>query len=144
MLKYGSIIGYVIAAAGLIYLLKSNYVVSSNPVSILIQLCSVGLMIWARLTFGARSFHLTANTTEGELVTNGPYRWLRHPIYASIIYFSFASVISHPFFDTITVFILIICGLFLRIILEEKSLLLTYDSYMEYSKNTKRIVPFVF
>ena len=83
-------------------------------------------MIWARFTFGLRSFHATANTTKGKLVTTGPYHWLRHPIYASIIYFVWASVISYPFIDTVAAVILITGGLFLRIILEEKSLKLTY------------------
>jgi protein-S-isoprenylcysteine O-methyltransferase Ste14 len=144
MIKLGSILGYLFAVIGLLYLIESNYVISSNPISIFVQLCSIGLMIWARLTFGMRSFHLTANATEGELVTTGPYKWLRHPIYASAIYFSFASVISHPFFGTIAAFISIFGGLFIKIILEEKSLLISYHSYAEYSKNTKRLIPFIY
>jgi hypothetical protein len=39
------------------------------------------------LTFGARSFHAGANPTDGGVVTAGPYRFFRHPIYAAILYF---------------------------------------------------------
>jgi protein-S-isoprenylcysteine O-methyltransferase Ste14 len=100
-------------------------------------------MIWARLTFGVRSFNATANATTGKLVTNGPYHFLRHPIYAALIYFFIASIISFPFIETIGAVALIFVGLFVRMILEEKSLLLAYDDYAAYSKQTKRIIPFV-
>jgi protein-S-isoprenylcysteine O-methyltransferase Ste14 len=106
-IKIGSFIGFGIAFLGLVFLINRHYILSKNPITIMIQLCSVALMIWARVTFGLRSFHPTANTTRGELVTTGPYRWLRHPIYAAVIYFSWASVISYPFTDTIVAVIFI-------------------------------------
>ena len=144
ILKIGSFIAFGIALVGLVYLINKNYILSLNPIAIVLQLSSIAFMIWARITFGLRSFHFTANTTKGELVTTGPYRWLRHPIYAAVIYFSLASVISYPYIDTIIAFVLISGGLFVRMLLEEKSLLLTYDNYAEYSKHTKRIIPYIF
>lgn len=143
-LKIASLIALGIVLTGVLYLVDKNYILSTNPVSITIQACAFGLMIWARLTFGVRSFNATANATTGKLITNGPYHWLRHPIYASIIYFFIASTISFPFLGTVIGVGLIVIGLFARMILEEKSLLVAYDDYAEYSKKTKRIIPFVF
>ena len=143
-LKVASLIAFGVALIGVFYLIDKNYLFSKNPISIIIQACAIGLMIWARLTFGVRSFNATANATAGKLVTNGPYHFLRHPIYAAIIYFFIASIISFPFIETIAAVGLIIAGLFVRMILEEKSLLLAYDDYAAYSKKTKRIIPFVF
>ncbi len=144
ILKISSLIALVIAVLGILFLFNKNYIFSINPITITIQLCSVVLMIRARITFGLRSFHATANTTKGKLVTSGPYRWLRHPIYAAIIYFFWATVISYPFIETIAAVILISGGLFVRMILEEKFLLVAYDEYAAYSKRTKRIIPFLF
>lgn len=141
--KIGSIIAFLVAVAGVVFLFNKSYIFSSNPVTIFIQVLSMGLMIWARFTFGLRSFHAAANTTQGELVTNGPYRWLRHPIYASLIYFFSASVIAYPFIETIIGFLMISGGLYVRMILEEKYLIERYKEYAEYSKNTKRIIPFL-
>jgi protein-S-isoprenylcysteine O-methyltransferase Ste14 len=143
-LKIVSLIAFGIALVGVLYLVDKNYIFSKNPISIAIQVCAAGLMIWARLTFGIRSFNATANATEGKLVTNGPYHWLRHPIYASLIYFFTASIISFPSIHTVIAVCLIIVGLVARMLLEEKSLLITYDSYADYAKKTKRIIPFVF
>jgi protein-S-isoprenylcysteine O-methyltransferase Ste14 len=143
-LKIGSVLGYVIAVLGLIFLLEKNYILSKNPVTIVIQIFSVILMIWARVTFGFRSFHATANTTKGKLVTTGPYRWLRHPIYAAVIYFGWACFIAFPKIETLIAVIFISGGLFIRILLEEKALNKTYAEYVEYSKRAKRLIPFVY
>jgi len=101
-------------------------------------------MIWARLTFGIRSFNASANATKGKLVTSGPYRWFRHPIYAALIYFFIGSLIAYPTLEVFMVVLLISSGLFIRMLLEEKSLSGSYPEYVEYSKKTKRIIPFVF
>jgi protein-S-isoprenylcysteine O-methyltransferase Ste14 len=142
-LKILSLIAFGIALAGIFYLIQKRLVFSNNPVAITIQVLSFALMIWARITFGMRSFHASANATKGGLVTNGPYRWFRHPIYAAIIYFFIASIISFPYKETVGAVCLIIAGLFSRMLLEEKSLEATYEDYTEYRKRTKRIIPFI-
>jgi protein-S-isoprenylcysteine O-methyltransferase Ste14 len=101
-------------------------------------------MLWARVTFGIRSFNASANTTKGKLVTNGPYRWFRHPIYASLIYFFIGSLIAYPKIDVIVAVCVIIAGLYVRMLLEEKFLSETYIDYPAYRKKTKRIIPFIF
>jgi protein-S-isoprenylcysteine O-methyltransferase Ste14 len=78
------------------------------------------------------------------LVQSGPYRWLRHPIYASIIYFFLASVISYPKIETIIAFAFIAAGLYARMIFEEGFLLETYPEYAHYCKQTKRIIPYLY
>ncbi|MEO5907983.1 MAG: isoprenylcysteine carboxylmethyltransferase family protein [Ginsengibacter sp.] len=144
-LKIGSLIAFGLAVAGALFLVVKDYVFSKNILAIVIQLLSLGLMIWARMTLGLRSFHPTANTTKGELITSGPFRWFRHPIYASLIFFFIASLISFPYLETLIAVLLIIIGLFIRMLLEEKSLKETYkERYETYSRQTKRIIPFIF
>ena len=144
VLKIGSILALGIAIVGVLYLFEEQYIFSTNPVTIFIQLVSISLMVWARYTFGFRSFHAAANTTKGKLITTGPYHFLRHPIYAALIYFFWASVISYPFIETIVAVICITTGLFIRLILEEKFLVIAYDDYAAYAKRTKRIIPYLF
>lgn len=142
--KLGSISGFGLAVIGLVFLVLNDYVISTNPVIIIIQVLAFCLMIWARMTFRSRSFHLTADTTEGGLVTNGPYRWLRHPIYAAVIYFSWACLAAFPELTVLIAVIFITGGLYIRMLLEEKALRKTYPEYTEYSKRAKRLIPFIF
>ena len=142
--KIGSILGFGIAVLGLAFLIYNNYVISENLAIITVQLLSFGLMVWARIVFKSRSFHLTANTTKGGLVTNGPFRWLRHPIYAAVIYFGWACYIAFPKVETLIAASLITVGLFIRMLLEERALNREFPEYAEYSKRAKRLIPFIF
>ena len=143
-LKIGSFIAYVIAVLGIVFLFFRHTIFSDNPVAISIQAGAVALMIWARITFGFRSFHALANTTQGGLVTNGPYHFLRHPVYASVIYFCWATLISFPLAETLAAVLVVTGGLFARMVLEEKFLYAAYDGYAAYAAKTKRIIPYLF
>lgn len=142
--KISSISGYIIAVLGLSYLAYNGYIISGNLIISTIQILAFCLMIWARIIFKHRSFHLTADTTKGELVTHGPYKWFRHPIYAAVIYFSLACLFAFPKIEVLLAFIFIIGGLFIRMIFEEKALRQSYPEYMEYSKKAKRLIPFIY
>lgn len=143
-LKYGSLIAFLISLIGLFYLIKNNSILSLNPIALIIQIASIGIMIWARVTFGMRSFQVSSNATKEKLVTNGPYKWLRHPIYASIIYFFLACLIAYPNYKTLIAVLIIVFSTYVRMIFEEKELIETFKNYSEYSKKSKRIIPFIF
>lgn len=98
-------------------------------------------MIWARLTFRWRSFHTAANPTAGGIVTNGPYRFIRHPIYAAVIYFLSASVIAHPSGPTFGAVLIADLALCVRLRAEEMLLLAQYPEYGDYARRTSRILP---
>jgi protein-S-isoprenylcysteine O-methyltransferase Ste14 len=42
-----------------------------------------GLALWSRWTLGASSTLTSVPAPHGPLITSGPYRWLRHPIYTA-------------------------------------------------------------
>jgi protein-S-isoprenylcysteine O-methyltransferase Ste14 len=142
--KISSFISYLLAVVGLVFLILTKHLFSAHPAVIIIQVLSAGLMVWARITFGARSFHAIANTTKGKLVTNGPYHLLRHPIYASVIYFTWAGVSSYLSLEVAAAALLVTVSLFIRMLLEERFLKLAYDEYGSYSERTYRIIPFLF
>ena len=143
-LKRISIIAYLGAAVCLAWLLLQKALLGTGQVTISIQAGAVLLMIWARLTFGLRSFHAAANPTAGGLVTRGPYRWLRHPIYSAVLYFLWAGMAAHPSRTGILVALLASALLGVRMIGEERLLLETYPEYAEYARHTARVLPFIF
>jgi protein-S-isoprenylcysteine O-methyltransferase Ste14 len=100
-------------------------------------------MVWARITFGRRSFHASADTTEGGLVTTGPYRFIRHPIYASILFFLGAAELSRISVINLIIAVIGSIGIVIRIYTEEHFLMLRYPEYAQYAARTKRIIPFI-
>jgi protein-S-isoprenylcysteine O-methyltransferase Ste14 len=136
-----------LALAGLVACIVALYLNNSifgvGPVTITIQVMAALLMVWARLTFGIRSFHGTANPTAGGLVTSGPYRYIRHPIYAAILYFFWAGIAAHLSLVTVAAGLLATALTAVRAVAEEKLLVTMYPEYGEYARGTKRMVPFV-
>jgi protein-S-isoprenylcysteine O-methyltransferase Ste14 len=144
MLKALSILAYFGMIGGLLALLLTKNVFSPSVFVIAPQVAAVCLMIWARITFGRRSFHVAANPTEGGLVTTGPYRFIRHPIYTAIFAFTVPGTIAHLGWPSAVLELVIIaCGL-ARLFFEEKLVLARYPAYELYAATTPRMIPFVF
>ena len=90
-----SVVAFVSMVAGIVGLFYTDAFVASAPIAIGVQALAVLLMIWARFTFGRRSFHAAATPTSGGIVRTGPYRYLRHPIYTAAILFVWPPAIAH-------------------------------------------------
>lgn len=136
--------GYVLMALGTAGLVLSHSAFSPMTVVVAGQVLAIGLMVWARVTFGGRSFHATATPTEGDLVTTGPYRFIRHPIYASVCLFAWVSTVGHPSVLSIGLAAAVSLGAAIRIRTEESLLRARYPEYAAYARRTRRLVPFVF
>lgn len=80
-----------------------------------------------------------------ELVTNGPYRFIRHPIYLSVILFTFCPPVILGSFYGFILALAIIPMLIHRIGVEEKYLVSRFgDEYLEYAHGTKRLIPYLY
>jgi protein-S-isoprenylcysteine O-methyltransferase Ste14 len=144
MLPLLSILAYVAMVGGLIGLLVTRSLFSSSVLVIIPQAVAVLLMIWARVTFGRRSFHLAANPTAGGLVTIGPYRFIRHPIYTGVCVFAGAGVLAHCSWKVASLGGLVLAGALFRLFCEEALVAKRYPEYCQYAARTWRMVPFVF
>ena len=139
-----SLIGLFAMVCGMVGLLIGGRLFSTSPAAIALQLAAVGLMIWARVTFGLRSFHASAAPTAGGIVTTGAYRWIRHPIYTAVCLFALGGAASHPGAGAWILFGVTVAGAFLRMRAEESLLRERYPEYEAYARRTRRMIPFVF
>src|ERR1044072_2388610 len=144
MLKVISIAGLVVMIGALIGLYKIGVLFTAQPIAVALQLIAVALMVWARLTFGRRSFHAAANPTAGGLVTTGPYRLIRHPIYTAACLFGWSAIVVHLSLVSVALGVLLLLGALMRMMCEEQLVKQKYPEYVEYAKVTKRMVPYLF
>ena len=133
-----------VLVAAVVSLLLRRSLFAHGPVLVGVQTVAGVLMLWARVTFGARSFHAAANPTEGGLATTGPYRWVRHPIYLAILLFVWAGVAAQGSISSILTAIVATAAIAVRIGAEEQLVIERYPEYVGYAKLTKRIIPFLF
>lgn len=131
----------VVAIAGLYY---AGALFARRPALIAVQIAAFLLMIAARVTFGRRSFHADANPTAGGVVSTGPYGYVRHPIYAAVIYFVWAGALDHASWVDAALAGLLTVGAFIRMSIEERMLVERYPEYGAYKARVRRIMPFVY
>src|SRR5258705_213133 len=140
MLKALSLIGYLAMVGGLLGLLATRNLFSSSPLVIALQVVAFLLFLLARITFGRRSFHLVADPTEGGLVTGGPYRYIRHPIYSAMCLFTWAGVVSHWSWSSGLCGVVILGSAVMRIYCEEPLVAARYPEYAQYKTTTWRMI----
>ena len=144
MLKAISILGYLGMVGGLLGLIALRAILSPSPFVIAPQAASLVLFLWARITFGWRSYHVAANPTEGGLVRSGPYRYIRHPIYTAMCVFAGAGIAAHWSPGAALCGALILASTGARIWAEEKLVTARYPDYADYATQTWRMIPYVF
>jgi protein-S-isoprenylcysteine O-methyltransferase Ste14 len=107
--------------------------------------CALGIVfaIWVRRHLG-RNWSGTPTMKEGhELITSGPYRFVRHPIYTGMLVALFGSALAGGL--VWLVILVIFCVNFLyRIPVEERYMMELFpNQYPEYRTKTKALIPFV-
>lgn len=127
-----------------LYLLISGNLLSPSPFVIATQVLALALGIWARRTFQSGQFSTGAETKDGQLLMTGPYKFIRHPIYAIVIVLVWSSVLGHPSLINVIISVIMTGITVIRIVTEEEFLRGRYPNYVEYSRKTKRVIPFVF
>ena len=107
-------------------------------------ICGVGLCFWARAILG-RNWSGTVTLKENhELIVNGPYRLVRHPIYTGLLAMIFATMTQQGRLAGIIGFILIFVSLWIKSSSEEELMRKQFpDQYAAYRKRVKRIIPFL-
>jgi protein-S-isoprenylcysteine O-methyltransferase Ste14 len=139
-----SIAGFVALVLAIVFLFHEHQLFATSSTLIAVQIAAVPLMLWARVTLGMRSFHAAADPTEGGLIKTGPYGFIRHPIYASILLFLAAAASCYHKWISLAALAIAIAGALLRITAEEQLLREKYAGYAGYARRTKRLVPFVY
>ena len=81
---------------------------------------------------------------EAKLIKNGPYKYIRHPMYASVLTACLGFLLTNIYSMTILFYTLLIIVLNIKIAYEESLLVKTFPKYKSYTKKTKKLIPFVY
>ena len=118
-----------------------------NPINgiagLIVCFAGFGLAVWARLYLG-RNWGMPMSLKEGhELVTTGPYRYVRHPIYTGMLLAILGSaLVNGPIWVVFFAGMAVYCVYSAR---TEESLMQQQfpEQYALYKRRTKAIVPFL-
>ncbi|MHB8086450.1 MAG: methyltransferase family protein [Dehalococcoidia bacterium] len=151
--------GHLVQSFGLLFAIIASFLLPLIPVfnflnyapvnpilsSIGVILCVTGMafLVWGRQRLGRNWSQTVAAKKEPELVTSGPYRYVRHPIYAGGLVAALGSAIVC---GGAWIFLLLILGtiFILRVGAEDRLMQQQFpDEYPAYKRRTKALIPFV-
>jgi protein-S-isoprenylcysteine O-methyltransferase Ste14 len=103
---------------------------------------TIPIFIWILVSIGSNITPTQATRKTHKLVTHGPYRWVRHPLYATGFLFGIALGVLTALWWLPVGMIPVFAALLLRTPLEEARLIERFgDQYRDYMKRTGRFFP---
>jgi protein-S-isoprenylcysteine O-methyltransferase Ste14 len=78
------------------------------------------------------------------LVTTGPYHWIRHPMYTSLLLFMLGIALYHHAWPNYVGYGLLCAAIFGKMQREEAHLHLKFEDYSTYVDRTHRLIPKVY
>jgi protein-S-isoprenylcysteine O-methyltransferase Ste14 len=107
-------------------------------------LTGLSLAIWARVHLGRNWGSPMSQKVDPELVTSGPYRRVRHPIYSGIILAMVGTTVTVGLYWLVAVVLLGAYFVYSATVEEHTMQRLFPETYPAYKRSTKMLVPFVF
>jgi len=79
------------------------------------------------------------------LITTGVYRFIRHPLYSSLIAFALGAFLKNPSLIGAALVLSTVLGTFMTAQIEEAHNLERFErDYQDYMERTKRFIPFIY
>ena len=143
LLLWFSIVGYLIYPPLLAWS-KVGLPESIRWLGVGIGVICVGLTYWLFSSIGQGISPTVGTRKQHKLVTSGPYRWVRHPLYTVAVtnFFALGMMADSWFIAVMAVVAFILLAL--RTPNEEAHLMEKFgDEYREYMKTTGRFLPYL-
>lgn len=105
----------------------------------------VSLRVWAIQTLGDFFTATVQITTEHQLITRGPYAWVRHPSYlGAFLAMVGCAIILESWWVLPGVIAMMLYAYYVRIKHEEETLVNSFgEAYQAYQQQTARLIPFI-
>jgi len=123
--------------------LATNWLALPWGVFVLMAISGI-LAFWAMAVMSIGNFNVVPTPVDkGILITKGPYKVIRHPMYTSIFIFALALLAGQFDYIKLIISLVLVAGLIVKMIYEESLLSKHHPGYKLYKAKTKRVIPFV-
>lgn len=103
----------------------------------------IAFAVWARVTLGGNWSGIVTVKQDHQLITSGPYRFVRHPIYSGLLVALLGTALAIGRFSGFVAVLVAFAGWRFKWRTEEKFMVEEFgDQYEQYRRSTPAIVPF--
>ena len=111
---------------------------------LIIEIAGVILVIWAIAIMGITNTNITPLVKQSAvLITNGPYKFIRHPMYTAVLLTIWPLIIDQYSILRLIIALVLTIDLIVKLLYEESLLKKHFAGYEIYMSETKRLIPFV-
>ena len=138
-------IGIVAIIAALVFRYLNITVAPDVVQYIGLGLIPIGLAVreWAIIKLGHFFTRTVQIKPDHQLITNGPYRWIRHPAYTGMLLIDLGIALAlGTWIGGMLTLVLVLGATMYRVFIEEKVLIETFgDVYLDYIKHSWKLFP---
>lgn len=130
----------------LIYLFLSGPVLPNHTLAGILELIGLVIGFWSIWAMRITTIQITADVApDGNLVSDGPYEFVRHPMYLAVMLVGLGLILNSP--DTMRIIAYCLLGIDFIIKANYEEILLVKHfkkGYEDYQKKTKKFIPFIY
>lgn len=115
-----------------------------NSIGLFLFILGVGIRLLCRKKLASSFTYMLKVTDDQELITDGIYKYIRHPAYSGDLLAQLGLTIFFSSFYGFVLMLMLIFPFLYRIKIEEEMLIERFgDSYIKYQMDTRKLIPFV-
>jgi protein-S-isoprenylcysteine O-methyltransferase Ste14 len=126
---------------------KGHHAIVSNPIfqgiGMALFLTGLGLAVWARVYLGRNWGTPMSERVDAELVTAGPYRYIRNPIYSGLILAAIGTAVAVSWYWLVAVEFMGAYFIYSATVEERTMERLFPNDYPAYKRSTKMLIPLI-
>ena len=118
---------------------------SINPILLVIQVLGLIVASWAIFEMQKSKINIAPTPRKGAtLVDTGIYKWIRHPMYTSLLMVFIPMVIENYTIINLAIFLFFAINLILKLEYEETLLVKFFPNYQEYQQRSFKVIPLIY
>jgi protein-S-isoprenylcysteine O-methyltransferase Ste14 len=126
-------------------LIPLSPVVSYKLFGIVFLVLGLGVGLLAILKHPRKNFNIRPDIKENcQLMTDGIYAYIRHPMYFSVIVSMLGILLLRFNILELVLYTILVVNMIIKMLYEESLWHCEGSEYKEYSKKTKRLIPYIF
>ena len=119
--------------------------IARPPLWLAVEIAGAALALWTLWTWRLGRFNVLPDVLAGaKLVTSGPYRFIRHPMYAALLLGALGLVGNAPTPLRIATWVVLLIDFLFKLSYEETLLAMRFPEYDAYRLTSKRLIPWVY